>query len=169
MLHSKPGWSVGGTRSRPYIRKAPIPSPSPKSPKSRQQNKTKRPVILARWSGVNLTTEYPIYQPDLDHDSSVWETIEEFPTSTSAQPSGAVTKAASPVRPVRQPLTFLTPQRQNVWRFSGPSDGMGALPIPATRENALLIHTCLSFHSTLRRQLLTPYSCQVAPPLQGLI
>ncbi|KAM7195787.1 hypothetical protein V8F20_007357 [Naviculisporaceae sp. PSN 640] len=131
----KPGKKKGTAPSRPYKRKVPIPRAS--SPKHRPH--AKRNVIVARWSGVNLTTEYPIYQPSLDSDSSVWETIEESQEATRP----TATEPPPPRRPARKALSFSSPQRQNVWRLAGPVDGMAlaALPIPATHQNAMLVHT----------------------------
>ncbi|KAK4213670.1 hypothetical protein QBC37DRAFT_473101 [Rhypophila decipiens] len=129
----KPGKKKGTAPPRPYQRKVPIPRAS--SPKHRPQSK--RNVIVARWSGVNLTTEYPIYQPDLDNDLSVWETIEDSPEATPDQTN------PSEKSPSHKALSFSSPQRQNVWRFAGPVDGMALapLPIPATTQNAMLVHT----------------------------
>ncbi|KAM7216238.1 hypothetical protein V8F06_008357 [Rhypophila decipiens] len=131
----KPGKKKGTAPPRPYQRRVPIPRPRASSPKHRPQSK--RNVIVARWSGVNLTTEYPIYQPDLDNDLSVWETIEDSPEATPDQTN------PSEKSPSHKALSFSSPQRQNVWRFAGPVDGMAlaALPIPATKQNAMLVHT----------------------------
>jgi len=95
-----------------------------------------------KWSGVDLTTEYPVY--DSDDDGSGWETIgepvsQEDGVSTHLSPHDASVIAAE-----SSPKSFDKQLSQNVWRLSGPVDAMTSLPIPATKQNALLVHTCKS-------------------------
>ncbi|KAK0714690.1 hypothetical protein B0H67DRAFT_536573 [Lasiosphaeris hirsuta] len=148
-----------GTTNRPvpsvstYTRKAPVPW-------SLRAGRRRRSGLVVKWSGIDMTTEYPVYDSD-DDESSPWETIEETiphnSDSTQIAPSyNTVPQATLPVivSPAsdRRPSTptsviVLNPKAtyhqtpQQLWHLAGPVDGMGNLPIQATKQNAMLVHT----------------------------
>jgi len=157
---------------------APAPIPRPGSggyrrapiPRSPRGTRRRPSGFVVKWSGIDMTTEYPVYNSDDDSedggDTSAWETIQEPSTqedgvsthlasydpskSQVASPTTASTTSSTefgsvvvlnPEAAYRQPL-------QDLWHLAGPLHGMTNLPIEATKQNAMLVHTCWS--TTLR-------------------
>ncbi|KAK1755442.1 hypothetical protein QBC47DRAFT_452069 [Echria macrotheca] len=128
---------------RPSQQRSPVPSPpvyvrkavphSPRGPRRRRSG------LVVKWSGVDLTTEYPVY--DSDDDGSGWETIQETVSQEDGVSTHLSSHDASVVAAESNPKILDKQLSQNVWRLSGPVDAMASLPIPATKQNALLVHT----------------------------
>ena len=165
-----------------YVRKAPIPR-SPRRTRRRPSG------FVVKWSGIDMTTEYPVYDSDGDstdgeyengRDSSAWVTIQDTAghqedgvsthlMSNTASPvvvAASSTVVSSDADPAGSWAVVISPQvmrrqlSQNLWHLAGPLDGMGNLPIPPTKQNAMLVHTCLlpPFWFSF------PFSSPVAPP-----
>lgn len=143
-----------------YPRRLP-PSWSPVLDRRRRRG----PGFVVRWSGVNLTTEYPVCE---DFDDDEWETI---PTSSTLHPPSHNTKPSRKSSPSQsshfydvvrsrtpssstasggQDVELINPHRAlqanstgHLWYLNAPADCMGNLPISATRENAVLVKTCV--------------------------
>ncbi|KAK0645733.1 hypothetical protein B0T16DRAFT_373859 [Cercophora newfieldiana] len=138
--------------SRTHVRKAPVPK-SPRGTRRRPSG------FVVKWSGIDMTTEYPVYDSDDDSedgDASAWETIRE-PASQEDGVSTHLISYDSSISRVTSPVTSSSTttnmveilnlagiQRhhsQNLWHLAGPLDGMTNLPIEATKQNAMLVHT----------------------------
>ncbi|KAK3934849.1 hypothetical protein QBC46DRAFT_398800 [Diplogelasinospora grovesii] len=138
-----------------YARKAPIP---PRSPTSNARRRVRPgPGRVVRWSGVNMTTEYPAIDSD-DDESSPWETVRgessdnipaapsrttsPWTSSTTTVASGSGTSTALILANAAQKTpTPINQHDGHMYHFIGPLDGMTNLPMQATKQNAMLVHT----------------------------
>jgi hypothetical protein len=118
----------------------------------------RRRGLVGRWSGVDVTTEYPAF-----HEPDGEEAIPLGMVGRAAK--GASRTAVSSLVSIRDttPCRLQSSSRpyrecgllgdeldaksetkhDGLWRFSGPVDCMLSLPIGATKQNAMLVHTCM--------------------------
>ena len=170
--------------SRAYARKGPVPK-SPRGTRRRPSG------FVVKWSGIDMTTEYPIYNSDDDSDNggeaSAWETIQEPTAQEDGVSTHLVSYEPSPSRvtspttsstttaaiEILNPAAFHRRPFQNLWHLAGPLEGMASLPIEVTKQNAMLVHTCwfIPLCSILEGllTLVSIVSFQIAPPVQRLL
>lgn len=106
--------------------------------------------LVGRWSGVEVTTEYPASQSSKVMRGPAGQIAESNSPLVSEhrkkpgriRPSSQSYHHAASVEDESESGSAKRDDGRGLWQLSGPVECMLNLPMGATKQNAMLVHTC---------------------------